>query len=543
MVSFQCEGCGDVLTKKKLDSHRNQCRAPFTCLDCMTTFQGTSYKSHTSCITEDQKYQGALYREKPSKAAKRKSVSIVEPDNSKALVPRPAYVEDALDVDTPPHAPTPPPAVTDPSQDSVFDYMVDESQPGTPQKSYTVKDKGEMSMKNSAPSIFSESRAPSQNGYRNSEEQSHNQEYEEKGYTWGTEPVKPRGALDMNGSALSLEFMTPAAKEAKSKLDKKERPRVHSRTNSGSEKKRKRPTDDQFHELERDTLMVDTVKADAHGIVHSGLTGGLNRMLTEVDEYPSSRSPDTEDRRRTSDKTHSSRRPQKSEDPTSPLKRTRHTKEDPNGLGISIKGRAVKALSMVGGALLPGSQYDSQQGTNRTRRRASSSDQTSSLVRIREGEKRERKKHKAQRHNGTASANVRQEHKSRHRTDDDGSPSHSQVQGTGRKMKAIEYHKHDDSASDTDSEGTRRTGDKRKGSNGAMVVFGAEEKMKRSCRSFLANAPGMESDKGYSIHKMLKRWHKNNDVRSGSGKAEEEDELWRSLRVRRNEKGQYVVFF
>jgi cell growth-regulating nucleolar protein len=110
-------------------------------------------------------------------------------------------------------------------------------------------------------------------------------------------------------------------------------------------------------------------------------------------------------------------------------------------------------------------------------------------------------------------------------------------------MKAIEYRKHDDSASDTDSEDTRRTGGKRKGSNGTMVVFGAEEKTKRSCRSFLANAPGLESDKGYSIHKMLKRWHKHNDVRSGSGKAEEEDELWRALRIRRNEKGEYVVVF
>ncbi|KIV78043.1 hypothetical protein PV11_09806 [Exophiala sideris] len=543
MVSFQCEGCGDVLTKKKLDSHRNHCRAPFTCLDCMTTFQGTSYRSHTSCMTEDQKYQGALYREKPSKAAKRKSVSILESDNSKALVPRPAYVEDALDIDTPPHAPTPPPAVTDSTQDSVFDYMVDDSQPGTPQMSFTAKEKGEMSMKNSAPSIFSGSRPSSQNGYRNSEERVHNQEYEEKGYTWGAEPVKPRGALDMNGSALSLEFMTPAAKEAKSKLDKKERPHTHSRTNSGSEKKRKRPTDDQLHELEADTLMVDTVKADAPGIVHSGLTGGLNRMLTEVDEYPFSRSPDTEDRRRVSDKDRSSRRSQKPEDPTSPLKRTRHTKDDPNGLGISLKGRAVKALSMVGGALLPGSQYDSQQGNNRTRRRASSSDQASSLVRVRDGEKRERKKHKVQRHNGTGSANVRHEHKSRHRTNDDDSPSHPQTESTTRKVKAIEDRKHDDSASDTDSEDTRRTGDKRKGSNGTMVVFGAEEKTKRSCRSFLANAPGLESDKGYSIHKMLKRWHKHNDVRSGSGKAEEEDELWRSLRVRRNEKGEYIVFF
>lgn len=42
------QGCGDVLTKKKLDGHRNQCwNASYTCIDCMKHFQGTSYKAHT----------------------------------------------------------------------------------------------------------------------------------------------------------------------------------------------------------------------------------------------------------------------------------------------------------------------------------------------------------------------------------------------------------------------------------------------------------------------------------------------------------------
>lgn len=537
----------------------------------MTTFRGTDHRSHTvrgttqqgvaclhrrlrldaqdfctdagkqSCITEDQKYQGALYREKPSKAAKRKSVSIVAPDNDKALVPRKAYVEDAPDTDPPPHVPTPPPAVPATNRDSVFDYMVDDGRPETPHINFS-KEREEMSMKNTAPSIFSNSRPSSQNGYRNAEEQRHSQEYEENGYTWGTEPVKPRGLLDMNGSSLTLEFMTPAAKEAKSRLDKKERPRAHSRTNSGSEKKRKRPTDDQVHELEGDTLMVDTDKPDTPAVIHSGLTGGLSRMMAQDDDYPFRRSPDTEDRRQVVDKDRSNRRSHKPEDPTSPLKRTRHTKDDPNGLGISIKGRAVKALSMVGGALLPGAQNESQMSNNRTRRRASSSDNGQSLVRVREGERRERKKHKVHRHNGTASANIRHEHRSRRRAHSDDSPSHSQGEGVTRKLKAIEYAKHD-SGSDSDSDQAHLNGGKRKVSNGAMVVFGAEDKTKRACRSFLANAPGLESEKGYSIHKMLKRWHKHNDVRSGTLKAEEEQDLWRALRVRRNERGEYVVFF
>lgn len=48
-VSYD-QACGDILTKKKLDPHRNQCRgASFTCIDCMVHFQGTQYRSHTVC--------------------------------------------------------------------------------------------------------------------------------------------------------------------------------------------------------------------------------------------------------------------------------------------------------------------------------------------------------------------------------------------------------------------------------------------------------------------------------------------------------------
>ncbi|ORY23051.1 hypothetical protein BCR39DRAFT_550169 [Naematelia encephala] len=62
MVSFQCDGCADTVKKPKLDQHRQRCWASFTCLDCSTTFQGQTYKSHTSCVTEAEKYQGALYK-------------------------------------------------------------------------------------------------------------------------------------------------------------------------------------------------------------------------------------------------------------------------------------------------------------------------------------------------------------------------------------------------------------------------------------------------------------------------------------------------
>ncbi|CDK26206.1 unnamed protein product [Kuraishia capsulata CBS 1993] len=65
MVSFSCEVCNDTVIKKKLDQHQRQCYgAYFTCIDCSTTFQGTEYRNHTSCISEAEKYEKALYKGK-----------------------------------------------------------------------------------------------------------------------------------------------------------------------------------------------------------------------------------------------------------------------------------------------------------------------------------------------------------------------------------------------------------------------------------------------------------------------------------------------
>lgn len=65
MVSFSCEVCNDTVIKKKLDQHRLKCHgAYFSCIDCSTTFQGTEYRQHTSCITEAEKYEKGLYKGK-----------------------------------------------------------------------------------------------------------------------------------------------------------------------------------------------------------------------------------------------------------------------------------------------------------------------------------------------------------------------------------------------------------------------------------------------------------------------------------------------
>lgn len=64
MVSFSCEVCNDTIIKKKLNQHFSKCpQAYFTCIDCNKTFYD-DYNSHTSCITEAEKYEKSLYKPK-----------------------------------------------------------------------------------------------------------------------------------------------------------------------------------------------------------------------------------------------------------------------------------------------------------------------------------------------------------------------------------------------------------------------------------------------------------------------------------------------
>lgn len=65
--------CNESMLKKKADQHTQRCYgAYFSCIDCSTTFNGADYRQHTSCITEDEKYQKALYRPKKKQQPQQK---------------------------------------------------------------------------------------------------------------------------------------------------------------------------------------------------------------------------------------------------------------------------------------------------------------------------------------------------------------------------------------------------------------------------------------------------------------------------------------
>ena len=59
MVSFNCNRCGDVVKKPKVQSHAAQCGTPgYSCVDCMQQFDLRTIDAHRQCVSETDKYQG-----------------------------------------------------------------------------------------------------------------------------------------------------------------------------------------------------------------------------------------------------------------------------------------------------------------------------------------------------------------------------------------------------------------------------------------------------------------------------------------------------
>ncbi|MCJ1386692.1 hypothetical protein MMC17_009818 [Xylographa soralifera] len=465
------QSCGDVLTKKKLDSHRGQCRgASFTCLDCMTHFHGSDYKAHTSCISEAQKYQGALYKEKPAKA--KKSVTISE---STSLVPRKAYVEDAPDADyenavvltnAPPPAPSPPSAV--PTQPvNVFDFLVADETPNASKVSLGGSHE-QMRMVDHAPPVFESSRQ-SIHELDASHEQHLDYEngYTSNGYSYGAAPIAT--------------FQTPAPKQHHRHTSSRDSlyelgPASHQKS---TDKKRKRQVEDldltqaRLSSQELDEVMLDADPSAPIPVLHSGLTGGLNRLLSKHKFPPS---PDYS----------GGDVPEPSL--LSPVKRPKPLAEkvrpSTTTAATTDRGRPTHSLALV-----------------KARKPRRPSD-----------ESRPRKHHRS--------------HHAEHRSE----RAHSEH--PKRTLKSIEYPGH---GAHSHANGLAEE----KAHQQQLVVYRTRAEL---FLSFVTKGP--ESENGCSVNKALKRYHRERaEMGLGLGKAEEEKELWRSVRLRRNERGEVVLMF
>ncbi|KAL2136250.1 hypothetical protein VTI74DRAFT_4683 [Chaetomium olivicolor] len=438
MVSFSCEACGDVLTKKKLDPHRNRCRgATFTCIDCMVYFPGTEYRWHTSCMTEAQKYQGALYREKKGKGNSAPNANNNGAQNNMA---QPAYVEDVAedydswrqyeqrtddDTNSPteplPEAPTPPSALDAGPQVNVFDFLV--ANP-TPTASH-------VSLPATAPVQLSEDTQlvrfdPEANGM--------------------TETFEEHAAMVEYGSGPipTSTFETPAPKTARRK-------EKDSSKDDKKDKKRKR-----LH------IETDHIMTDAPPVLHSGLTGGMNRLMSRPTVFPPSPDYSGGD---------------VAETPASPLKKTK-----------SKHHKSHRATETIGNSLMAMIAAGSKPKSSTKKRTKTKSSSTPS-----------KSKSSSKKHSKTKSLEPPTE------------------------QKLLEFR-----PSSKDGENP----------SGTLVVY------KPRAEHFLSFVnKGPESERGCSVNKALKRYHRE---RSASGtalsKLMEEKELWRSLRMKRNDRGEIVLF-
>lgn len=377
-------------------------------------------------MTEEQKYQGALYKNKKAKTASNSTPS------AKGKMAYNAFVEDVGDYEdyddvggvmqTPlPRAPSPPQTV------NVFDFQVNP----TPNQSTVA-----------LPQAIgpSEAEPTERNQLVRFEEAD---EYEDidadmladdELVTYGQGPIPV-------GSTL---YHTPAPRS---------RERRKSDKDSKKDKKRKR-----LHVSTRDLEMTDAP------VLHSGLTGGLNRMTTGPQTYPPS--PD-----------YSGSGGEFGETPASPLKKSKHSKHHKSSR--EENGGIMNSIAAMMGTKSP----------SKPKKRKASSTSTTTKKR-----------------------------QSSHRT-------HSSKRLEGAKEPKMLGYK-EDSKEDKNGPGTMVLHYDRP----VDLFFGMANKY-------------LEKDRGCSVKRALKQFHRErSSADDAQPKPLEEKELFKSLRMRRNDRGEIVLF-
>lgn len=290
-----------------------------------------------------------------------------------------------------------------------------------------------------APSVFE---AGLQLASESDSDHDYDEAFKEQGYSYGTEPIV------VKKRPKQIEYQTPAPKslQAGSRDSIYELDAANGRS---TDKKRKR---NHVEELDiaaiRRSQERDEVMADAPSVLHSGLTGGLGRLLSRSKLPPSSE----------------------------------YSGHEPGRLSPVQRSKSV---------------ITRERGRNGT----------SALVKIRKGSSSRR---------ASDESRPRKHHRSHHHSTN-GEDHHSER--PKRKLKTIEYHPH------------------QKDDSQQLVIYRTRAEL---FLSFITKGP--ESETGCSMNKALKRYHREREEQGlGMGKAEEEKQLWKSLRLRKNERGEVVL--
>ena len=291
--------------------------------------------------------------------------------------------------------------------------------------------------------------------------------YEENGYSYGTAPIP--ATHSQNSS-----YLTPAPKnfQSASQTSIYELDTGSQRRSTDKKRKRQLIEDLDLTAARRLSQEPDSIMADAPpAILHSGLTGGLNRLLSKSKFPPT---PDYSNGSQTQDRS-----------PPSPAIRPKKLRVKDGNPSKDSRGRKTS--------------------------------HSSALVKIRKPSSSRRTSEESR---------PRKHHRSHHHRDDDSHP-HNATDRPKRHLKAIEA---PPPASTTHQESS---------SQQQLILYRTRAEL---FLSFVNKGP--ESETGMSVNKVLKRYHRERGEQGlGLGKCDEEKELWRTLRMRRNERGEVVVVF
>jgi cell growth-regulating nucleolar protein len=316
--------------------------------------------------------------------------------------------------------------------------------------------------------------------------------YAQHGFAYGSEQVRPsRERFDS--------YTTPAPKPKHSRT--KSRDTDVETTTKKTDRKRKRkvsPT-----ELDMSAVRAqeekDVAMAEAPAMLHSGLTGGLNRLLSRP-EFPPS--PDDSGGWANS--------------PLSPMKRVKQANS--KALGRAQREYEAVQLKQQKADIKAREQTEKKEkdrGRERDRKERKAS---TALVKIRPKKKRDESRQEVRR--------IRRRQYS---------SSVSPAPRDRKTVKAIEYTRSTSNSPEPDGKGqliVRPNGDVAPIASERAELF----------MSFITKGP--DSERGMSVNKALKRYHRErHEYDRAPSKADEEKELWKDLRLKRNDRGEIVLLF
>jgi cell growth-regulating nucleolar protein len=325
------------------------------------------------------------------------------------------------------------------------------------------------------------------------------------GFTYGDEPVRPtserfHSSYNIREQEPDMTYVTPAPKSKHNRT--KSRDKDVDTTIKKEERKRKRSSPSELDmslvhaQQERDIMMADA-PPELH---HSGLTGGLNRLMAR-NEFPPS--------------------PEYSgeyvDSPLSPMKRAKQ------GASKAFL-RAQKQLDLQQEKERKAELKEAKKERGRDRERKERKASTA-LVKVRPKIKKR----------DESAQETRKPREVRRRRQYSSSVSPARERKT---VKAIEYNPSRSCSPGADGNGqmiVRPTGD--------MVPANTDHDARAELfMSFINKGP--DSERGMSMNKALKRYHREryDSWDRGAHKSDEEKELWKSMRLRRNDRGEIVLF-